>query len=262
MDWIISTNEKKFDHVKAFRDYGFIDWWQRNYKFREGDAVYIYVARPWQRIMFKTVVEKVGLSFQETVDNSVYWRDKGEYIKALSGRFVRLKLVGEKDSDKLSLSNLRQYGLKTAPQSVVKLSGKKQLLAGYLNDYMDCSDELFPEIIDAEKEDVWEGASVPVRVNRYERSAYAREKCIEVHGYSCAVCGMDFSKTYGSLGAGFIHVHHIVPLNEIGENYKVNPATDLVPVCPNCHAMLHRSYKGRHLSVEELRGLITEYTRP
>jgi 5-methylcytosine-specific restriction protein A len=26
----------------------------------------------------------------------------------------------------------------------------------------------------------------------------------------------------------------------IGPNYQINPEKDLIPVCPNCHAMLHR----------------------
>jgi 5-methylcytosine-specific restriction protein A len=53
------------------------------------------------------------------------------------------------------------------------------------------------------------------------------------------VCGFDFATQYGELGAGFIHVHHLRPLGEIGQEYELNPIIDLRPVCPNCHAMLH-----------------------
>jgi 5-methylcytosine-specific restriction protein A len=38
-----------------------------------------------------------------------------------------------------------------------------------------------------------------------------------------------------------IHVHHIVPVSSIGEKYKVDPINDLIPVCPNCHAVFHLS---------------------
>ena len=58
------------------------------------------------------------------------------------------------------------------------------------------------------------------------------------------------------MGEGFIHVHHIKPIAEIGTSYVINPATDLVPVCPNCHAMLHHGENGRVLSVDELRIII------
>ena len=57
----------------------------------------------------------------------------------------------------------------------------------------------------------------------------------------CSICGFDFEKNYGELGKGFIHVHHIVPVSKIGPNYIIDPVKDLIPVCPNCHAMLHRT---------------------
>jgi 5-methylcytosine-specific restriction protein A len=36
-------------------------------------------------------------------------------------------------------------------------------------------------------------------------------------------------------------VHHLRPLAEIGAEYVLDPEVDLRPVCPNCHAMLHRT---------------------
>jgi 5-methylcytosine-specific restriction protein A len=54
------------------------------------------------------------------------------------------------------------------------------------------------------------------------------------------ICGFSFEQHFGDIGKGFIHVHHLRPLGNIGENYEVDPVTDLIPVCPNCHAMIHR----------------------
>lgn len=85
-----------------------------------------------------------------------------------------------------------------------------------------------------------EGKLVSVRVNIYERSRKAREACIRHHGDRCAVCQFDFGTAYGQIGAGFTHVHHLKPLGQIGEEYVLDPINDLRPVCPNCHAMLHR----------------------
>lgn len=51
---------------------------------------------------------------------------------------------------------------------------------------------------------------------------------------------IDLIYKYGDLGKDFTHVHHIIPLNEIKEEYNVNPLTDLIPICPNCHAIIHR----------------------
>lgn len=55
----------------------------------------------------------------------------------------------------------------------------------------------------------------------------------------CQVCEIDFLDQYGEIGR-ILHVHHIVPIASIGQSYEVDPAKDLVPVCPNCHAMLHK----------------------
>jgi hypothetical protein len=85
-----------------------------------------------------------------------------------------------------------------------------------------------------------EGSAVRILVNRYERDRRAREDCIAHHGAVCSVCEFDFSRAYGRLGEGFIHVHHIMPLASVGRSYEVDGRKDLIPVCPNCHAMLHR----------------------
>ncbi len=53
------------------------------------------------------------------------------------------------------------------------------------------------------------------------------------------VCNFDFEKIFGEIGKGFIHVHHVKPLSEVNEEYKINPIQDLRPVYPNCHAMIH-----------------------
>jgi len=116
---------------------------------------------------------------------------------------------------------------------------------------------VYPDEIDVSEGRTYvEGATKTVTVNAYERNAEARRDCIRHHGTSCKVCDFDFGKAYGKLGAGFIHVHHKVPISEIGKAYTLNAIEDLVPVCPNCHAMLHRSKPP--LSVEELRPVVKE----
>ena len=98
-----------------------------------------------------------------------------------------------------------------------------------------------------------EGNAQQVLVNRYERNSRARKECIEKHGCKCQICEMDFEKVYGKVGKGFIHVHHTTPISDKkGKSHLVNPEINLIPVCPNCHAMLHKS----KLSIEELRSIL------
>jgi 5-methylcytosine-specific restriction protein A len=86
-----------------------------------------------------------------------------------------------------------------------------------------------------------EGARTRVEVNRYERSPVNRAACIAHYGPICLACGFDFRSFYGELGEGYIEVHHLTPVSQMNESYFVNPIKDLVPVCANCHAMLHRT---------------------
>ena len=99
-----------------------------------------------------------------------------------------------------------------------------------------------------------EGEVCRVLVNAYERNAEARRLCIEHYGDRCCVCGFDFAKVYGEVAAGYIHVHHVKPLSEIGQQYTVDPIADLRPVCPNCHAVLHRRVPA--YDIEEVRALM------
>lgn len=86
-----------------------------------------------------------------------------------------------------------------------------------------------------------EGARVTVEANRYERSPANRLACINHYGASCWACDLDFQHAYGDIGAGFIEVHHRVPVSQLGDGYRVDPVRDLVPLCSNCHSMAHRS---------------------
>ena len=113
------------------------------------------------------------------------------------------------------------------------------------------------EEVEASAEDVTgypEGALTTVQVNRYERDRRNRALCLQAKGYRCCACGFDFGSTYGELGQEFIHVHHVTPVSEIGAGYIINPITDLIPICPNCHAMVHRRIPP--MSVEELRAVL------
>jgi 5-methylcytosine-specific restriction enzyme A len=116
-----------------------------------------------------------------------------------------------------------------------------------------CSEEL-----QESGSDFYEGAKKTITVNAYERNADARQACINEFGCSCMICGFNFESVYGERGKEFIHVHHIVPISKANNEYKVNPIKDLIPVCPNCHAMLHRY--GHTLLPEALSKLFTSRT--
>jgi 5-methylcytosine-specific restriction protein A len=85
-----------------------------------------------------------------------------------------------------------------------------------------------------------------------ERALKIYEDAKSQLGYN--VCGFDFGKAYGELGEGYIHVHHLVPFAPANEQRDTNPIEDSRPVCPNCHAMLHR--RNPPIPVAELKALV------
>jgi hypothetical protein len=113
-----------------------------------------------------------------------------------------------------------------------------------------CPDEVLPV------QPLVEGAVFRITVNAYERNSEAHRRCIAAHQPRCCACGFDFGTTYGPEFTGFIHVHHLRPLSEIGGEYVVDPVKDLRPVCPNCHAIIHHG--GGLRSIEEVRQLLAQ----
>ena len=121
--------------------------------------------------------------------------------------------------------------------------------------------EINKRIINAEEipEDnitiITEGAKKSYFTTKYERSKKNRDDAIRYQGCYCHVCGFDFEVTYGELGKSFIEVHHIKPLHTLNEEVVVDPSKDLIPVCSNCHRMLHR-FKDYMITIDELKNII------
>ena len=99
-----------------------------------------------------------------------------------------------------------------------------------------------------------EGDPRRVEVTRYERDPKARQRCIDFYGPICVVCELELENRYGDLGKGYIHVHHLVPVSKWGKKYAVDPIKDLRPICPNCHAMVHR--RNPPYSVEQVQAAL------
>lgn len=105
-----------------------------------------------------------------------------------------------------------------------------------------------------------EGLLKEFQSSRYERNPKARKLCIEHYGSPvvCQICGFDFEKTYGKREdmLPYIEVHHIRPLNkQSGEEHPVDCTKELIPVCANCHRMLHH-LRPNVLHPDELREIL------
>ena len=143
--------------------------------------------------------------------------------------------------------NHKVFGTRTRYIKTVEMQNE-------INRILNSENIVYPDEID--KQTLIEGAKKQVIVNAYERSPIARQECIEEYGYKCYICDFDFEKVYGEIGKGFIHVHHVKPLSEIEDEYEINPIKDLRPVCPNCHAMLHKKVPA--YGIDEVKGMMKD----
>ena len=241
--WLVFANRNMWHHAEALHELGFISWTMHRTNFSIGDEVYLFMSDE-RRIRFLTRVIE---------DNCVRGDEDYRVDRKVTNYLTyKLEFVAESMSEGLKEDNLVKHGFNGGRSIQTPMHNNPELF-DYITPFFQYNDiPDYDEIPNPET--VFEGAKKEIIVNRYERNHEAREKCIAVHGCKCAVCGMDFEKTYGEIGRGFIHVHHIVPLSSIGKEYELNPTTDLVPVCPNCHAMLHR--KDPPYNVDDLKRLI------
>lgn len=103
-------------------------------------------------------------------------------------------------------------------------------------------------------EEFYEGSIRRISVEIRERDATARMACIEHYQAKCFICKFDFGKFYGSEAEGFIHVHHREQLAKAAGRRKVDPIEDLVPLCPNCHSVVHLRKKA--YEVDEVKKMV------
>lgn len=116
--------------------------------------------------------------------------------------------------------------------------------------------------LDIESEEVEEGGLVEGGikyryVKSYERKLKNRLLAIKEHGVICKACNFDFKAVYGERGREYIEIHHIQQLSELSEPTEINPRTDLVPLCANCHRMIHRK-KDEVLTINQLIEILEE----
>lgn len=239
----------------------YIDSWScgNSKKLRTGDRIFL----------IKLGKEPRGIMASGLVFDSVYkaphWnkekRRKGEQINYVNIDFDVIR--NPVSNDMLLMEQLKKIdshftwssqssGIEIPEYIAIKIETLWKEMAGSDVTNLSRNEIGIEEIVYPER--YTEGALTQITVNKYERDVKARKACLKEYGYICGVCNENLADKYGELGKEFIHVHHIVPLNEIKREYKINPITDLIPLCPNCHAIIHR--KTPAYTPDELRSIL------
>lgn len=78
----------------------------------------------------------------------------------------------------------------------------------------------------------------------FKRNPALRREALRRHGLTCFACKFNFGAAYGPLGEGYIEMHHLNPLAErldaISGKQVLTSADDVIPLCANCHRIVHR----------------------
>ena len=253
--WIIPCNIKKYNVDGAFSKLDELEWSQGRNKVEVGDLVFIYVGMPVQCIKYKCEIIEKDIPVENCSLNDGEFSLIGRPHITDSLLYMKIRLVDKYPEGVITLEEMQKRGVKGRIQSARRVPKDLETYIDWIDD-SEADGDLLPEEVKEEPgEQIIEGAKKTIIVNSYERDPKAKKICKEhymkLHGHiSCQVCGFNFGKEYGPEYANKIHVHHIIPVSEIGEDYVIDPITDLIPVCPNCHMVLHT---GEGISVEELK---------
>ena len=134
--WLIPYNKKFFDLKACYDKMGEV-YWTQHFHFQAGDTGYIYGAAPESAIRFSFKVKEADLPYNHLMDqDNEFVRGDGPINSETSNKlFTHMILTGETTNKRLSLANLLDRGLKSAPMGAMNLSKKetKDLLV-YINE--------------------------------------------------------------------------------------------------------------------------------
>lgn len=200
-------------------------------------------------------------------------RPSGHDIEIIDGRrddYFSQKVRNLKSHDTLTSRGLAIHDEETRLWKITDL-GKQ-----FVQDNLPISESLIEQgFNDSEREReartnyegiiIEEGAMKKVTITQRLRSSKLRRIAIEKikqqnnNNLPCAGCNFNFQEKYGERGKDFIHIHHIKPVHEMeieGSSSDINEALEkVIPLCSNCHDMVHRK-RNEMLSLDELKNII------
>ncbi len=226
--WLIPANLDVYDHAAAFDKKGVITWVVNSKKIQIDDVVYVYVARPDQRIAYKCVVSKVNVP-ETGVIGSEYWK-KAPFSYDESKEYVDLMMVEQLDDERLTYDNLLKSGLNGPVQHVLDLSNNTQL-DDYIGSVVDGHGQALINKIDAEvraARTVFEKEAVVK--SRLGQSDF-RNGLIAKYKSQCVICGIEDKR--------LLIASHIIPWIKCENSQKLDVHNGLL-LCANHDILFDR----------------------
>lgn len=105
--WTIPCNIADYDVINAFKELQCIEWKQILNNVNVDDIIYIYVGKPYSKIMYKCKINKVNLD-KVSIDDKKYWTKPNEY--GTYKRYMEIELLEKyEDNELYSYNNLKKY---------------------------------------------------------------------------------------------------------------------------------------------------------
>ncbi|MBE5077534.1 hypothetical protein [Anaerotignum lactatifermentans] len=191
MEWIRTANLKKYDVIGTFKAFAYLDWVKSGFEIAEGDIVYIYVGKPFSRIMYKTVCTCSQVDEDKRIFDQKFWDNPDEFN--VKKDRVRLRLESKIGSDMLSIEALRQKHLiKTTIQGAYKAANYPELFS-YIRQ---CFDEQDKQEISAYLSLLYENNNLretekSILAKARVDQEYFKKKLLHKYGSQYAICGLD-----------------------------------------------------------------------
>jgi predicted HNH restriction endonuclease len=185
--------------------------------------------------------------------------DKGDLFATIDAyvRFAQPVAIKQEDAyiEQIPAHRIGNYWRDGVRESDAQTFNRILVLAGVSENASSKEPNAPSAAADEGLESALEGSATKRFVTTYERNPRYRRQAIAIHGLRCQACDTDMGETYGPYAAGLIHVHHTVPVSTLDAPRPIDPATELSPVCPNCHAVIHRR-RTSTLTIAEVRKML------
>ena len=243
-NWIIPCDYKQYDIIRAFAKHKELDWHvtQQTKSIKSGDRVYIYVGKPFSRIMYECEVVKTGLSSRE-IDDLEFIRIPKD---AWDGESFRIRLIRKLDG-LLSLEELNDNGLSGNVMGARKLSEEtvtyieknaktsiifKELNHEEINQLTSMSETELEAALEAKDESAGYIYKETISKVRKINQKIIDDLKMRYKG-ECQLCG---ARVGCDFGEEIVEAHHI----EYFSQTQNNDSTNIIVLCPNCHRLIHR----------------------
>lgn len=202
--------------------------------------------------------KKVGYSFSFKSKKSIehflrvliQYIESGIILQVESRKFFRTnkKNVKLKEIYNLALKSQHSRGQNSADalKSPFSLNKKEIHAVSAKAEDNVTQEEISYDLQKEEVEEYIEGETRLIQSQHRSRVSGLRNDVLANADYRCQLCCRTMSEIYGKEIDGketktLLHAHHIIPLSQGEGARSVNPKTDLIAVCPSCHAILHIS---------------------